>query len=161
MKRYVISDPHFGHTNIIRYESRPFPSLEAMDAAIIYRWNDTVHPNDLVFVLGDVSFYPRSKTKEIIQSLHGRKYLIMGNHDKFSVSAWRDIGFEFVSKYPIIVDEFYVMSHAPVYMNDTMPYLNIHGHTHSRTLNGNYYNVCVETQDYTPVLFDSIKRKKA
>ena len=41
-----------------------------------------------------------------------------------------------------------------------MPYVNIHGHCHSKQMVGaNYFNVSVEMHDYTPVRFDDIKAK--
>ena len=39
---FFTADPHFGHTNIIRYENRPFDSAEEMDQELIRRWNETV-----------------------------------------------------------------------------------------------------------------------
>ena len=36
---FFTADPHFGHTNIIRYENRPFASAEEMDQELIRRWN--------------------------------------------------------------------------------------------------------------------------
>ena len=38
-----------------------------------------------------------------------------------------------------------------------MPYVNIHGHTHSVSMTGaNYYNVSVEAIDYRPINFNTI-----
>ena len=85
----------------------------------------------------------------------------MGNHDKArTVTWWKDVGFQDVSLYPIIVDEFYIFSHEPVYLNKNMPYANIHGHTHSTCYkNKQYVNVSVEALDYKPIEFDKIKEK--
>lgn len=35
MKEYITSDLHFGHKNIIKYENRPFNSIDEMDKAIM------------------------------------------------------------------------------------------------------------------------------
>ncbi len=32
MRTFFVADTHFGHANIIRLTSRPFPGAEAMDA---------------------------------------------------------------------------------------------------------------------------------
>lgn len=162
-KRYLISDMHFGHEGIIRYENRPFACATDMDAAIINNWNKIVEPGDLVFVLGDVSFYPKDKTVEIVSSLKGRKHLILGNHDLiYDEVFWKEAGFEFVSRYPICLDEFYWLSHEPMFLTTSMPYANIYGHIHSKTMStgvepNQYVNVSVEHINYTPILFENIK----
>jgi calcineurin-like phosphoesterase family protein len=68
MKRFIISDMHFGHKNIIKYENRPFASVGEMDDLIIQKWNNSVKNDDIIFVLGDVSFYNQEKQKKL--SLH-------------------------------------------------------------------------------------------
>ena len=55
-----------GHKNIIKYENRPFNSVEEMDKAIINMWNKTVEKDDLVYILGDFSWYKGQKTNEIL-----------------------------------------------------------------------------------------------
>lgn len=163
-RRFVISDTHFGHSRIMEYESRPFETVEAMDDFIIKKWNETVRDDDIVFVCGDVSFYSKEKSKEIFDQLKGRKFLIVGNHDsQRSESFWKEVGFEFVSKYPICVDEFYWLSHEPMYLTSAMPYVNIHGHIHSQTMStdkepNQYVNVSVEHTGYKPIDFEVIKK---
>ena len=48
----MISDTHFGDERILRYENRPFSSVEEMDKAIIENWNQVVGEEDTVFHLG-------------------------------------------------------------------------------------------------------------
>lgn len=36
---FITSDTHFGHARIIELASRPFASVEEMDAELIRRWN--------------------------------------------------------------------------------------------------------------------------
>jgi calcineurin-like phosphoesterase family protein len=53
---------------------------EEMNQELISRWNQTVSPDDTVYYLGDFSL-----SLEVVECvtplLHGRKLLIMGNHD--------------------------------------------------------------------------------
>jgi calcineurin-like phosphoesterase family protein len=150
---------HFGHPNIMKYENRPFASVDEMDMVIINNWNKTVKKDDKVFVLGDVSFYNKEKTKDIISKLSGYKTLIIGNHDKSrSISWWKDTGIEEIYQYPIIYNEFFVFSHEPIYLNENMPYANVHGHIHHLKYDSKqFFNVSVECIDYTPIDFERIK----
>lgn len=156
---FLISDMHFGHPNIMKYENRPFASVDEMDMAIINNWNKTVKKDDKVFILGDVSFYNKEKTKDIISKLCGYKTLIIGNHDKSrSISWWKDTGIEEIYQYPIIYNEFYVFSHEPIYLNENMPYANVHGHIHHLKYDSKqFFNVSVECINYTPIDFERIK----
>ena len=53
-KVFFTSDLHFGHTNVITLDKRPFSSVEEMDEELIKRWNKKVGKGDLVYVLGDM-----------------------------------------------------------------------------------------------------------
>ncbi|WP_026485700.1 metallophosphoesterase [Caldanaerobius polysaccharolyticus] len=155
---WFISDLHFGHGDIIKYEDRPFKDVLEMDEALVDNWNSVVSKEDEVFVLGDFSFYDEEKTAEIVHKLNGYKFLIMGNHDLSRGRDWfLEVGFNEVSRYPIIYHNFYILSHEPLYINRNMPYINVHGHIHSQKYESNqYFNVCVERTNYKPVNFISI-----
>ncbi|WP_248924717.1 metallophosphoesterase [Paenibacillus hamazuiensis] len=156
---FVISDHHFGHRQIIDFESRPFADAEEMTEVMMQKWNAAVGPQDKVFHLGDFSFLNLAKTKEIVAGLNGRKTLILGNHDRGRPrSWWLEAGFDEVSEYPIVYNGFFFLSHEPMYMNKHMPYVNIHGHIHGQQYESRQYvNVSVELWDYTPVSFEAIR----
>lgn len=157
-KRFIISDTHFNHDNIRLYESRPFDNKEDMNYYMIDKWNSVVSEQDTVFHLGDFAFANKEITKEFIRQLNGKIYLIMGNHDRsHTESWWLDAGIKKVSKYPIIIDEHFMLSHEPLYLNEHMPYINFHGHLHSQCYNNpQYINCSVENHDYTPQNLDKI-----
>lgn len=79
--KYYISDLHFGHKNILKFENRPYETVEEMDKAYIEIWNKKVGRGDEVYILGDLSFYKGKETAKILKQLNGMKFLIRGNHD--------------------------------------------------------------------------------
>lgn len=84
MIRYI-SDQHFGHRNIIRYDNRPFNSVEEMDEAMVSLWNDEVSEKDTTYILGDVVWQSCYETWErILKALKGKKIIVKGNHDESS-----------------------------------------------------------------------------
>jgi calcineurin-like phosphoesterase family protein len=80
MSFFIISDPHFGHANIIKYCARPFKDTAEMDKAIVANWNQVVRPDDTVLCLGDV-FWVKKDAYHLSEQLNGRKQVILGNHD--------------------------------------------------------------------------------
>lgn len=83
-RKFYIADCHFGHASIIRSCNRPFASVEEMDAEIVRRWNAVVRPGDLVYHLGDWGWPTggdAERFRALFHSLHGRKVLVLGNHD--------------------------------------------------------------------------------
>ncbi|WP_438447580.1 metallophosphoesterase [Gorillibacterium sp. sgz5001074] len=156
---FMISDHHFGHRNIIDFESRPFADTEEMNERMIECWNESVGPEDRVYHLGDFSFLNKEKTRAILDRLNGYKILIMGNHDRGrSRRWWLEAGFDEVSEHPIVYGGFFFLSHEPMYMNKHMPYVNIHGHIHGQKYEGlQYVNVSVEQWNYRPVSYEEIR----
>ena len=158
---FFIADPHFGHKAIIAYENRPFSTVEEMDQALIANWNGVVGKNDKVYLLGDFSFHPAELTAAIAKKLRGLKHLVIGNHDVKSVNAYYEMGFHRVYDCPIILDNFWILSHEPLYVNSNMPYANIFGHVHSNKIYADHssqsFCVSVERIDYTPISFTRIK----
>ena len=154
---YFIADPHFGDMNIMKYESRPFASVELMKETIKQNWNNTVSETDEVYVLGDVG----QIDNEFLNSLNGTKFLVKGNHDTQDNQYYRDLGFKEVYDKPILLESFWILSHEPLYINENMPYANLFGHVHNnpiyKTCSSRSYCVCVERIGYIPISFEAIK----
>ena len=131
---FYISDTHFGHTNILSFDKRPFPNVEVMDAELVRRWNDRVAAQDTVYILGDFSWYTMERSVEIAKSLNGNKFLIKGNHDRCNDGRFKRC-FSNVVEYAEIDDESrnVILCHYPIlfYKNDwnTTVWM-LHGHTH-------------------------------
>lgn len=58
MSEFITSDLHLGHANIWKseYANRPVSSTEEHDEFLVSNWNETVRPEDVVYVLGDVLY---------------------------------------------------------------------------------------------------------
>lgn len=83
MAIYFIGDMHLGHKNCLKFENRGFQNIDEHDEYMIRNWNETVSSdNDIVWVLGDVSWHTPERTGEILSQLKGRKNLCIGNHDE-------------------------------------------------------------------------------
>lgn len=159
----IIGDCHFGDKNIIKLEDRQFKNVNSMDKFMIKSWNEEVEESDTVIVNGDFSIYDLEKTAEIVSSLKGKKILIRGNHDKLSNADYIKCGFEYVYDYPIILDDFWIVSHKPMYVNIGGAYANIFADVHN---NPNYRDIssrgfCTSAERkyirYRPIKFDNIK----
>lgn len=82
-KIWFTSDLHFGHKNVIKFCHRPFVDVKEMNSKLIENWNEVVSNEDLVFVLGDFSWWDsNTEIQKILKQLKGKTiYLIPGNHD--------------------------------------------------------------------------------
>ena len=129
MHRWVISDTHFYHSKILGYCQRPFETVEEMNEVLIKNWNSVINEGDIVYILGDFCFGNKEMLREIVSQLKGRKILILGNHDRLTKGAYLDVGFETVTKNPMIVDGDFILSHHPL-QGDLGRFYNIHGHKH-------------------------------
>lgn len=85
MIRYI-SDTHFFHRNVARYDNRPWQTVDEMNEAMIQLWNKTVSPSDEVYILGDVVWSNKYQDWEnILVQLRGNKFIVKGNHDKTEI----------------------------------------------------------------------------
>lgn len=152
---FVISDTHFGHANILKFEPehRPFSSIEAHDQELVYRWNSVVRPQDIVWHLGDVLF--GRKSFDWLKPLKGRKRLVLGNHDQYPLEAYREHFDEIVGA---VNYRGCLFTHIPIHPGQFYRFRgNVHGHTHSGKLQDDrYIPVSVEHTNLAPVLLDKV-----
>ena len=113
---YFISDLHFGHENVIKFDNRPFRDLEHMHRVLINNWNSIVRPKDVIYVIGDIGLCKGEILYNIIKQLNGMKILIMGNHDKNSPTFYLRAGFSSVqySASIMVAKEIVTMNHYPL-----------------------------------------------
>jgi calcineurin-like phosphoesterase family protein len=180
--RFWTSDLHFGHANIIRYCDRPFADVDAMNRALVDRWNDVVSPADDVWILGDVAMGPIDESLAFVGQLHGRKVLLAGNHDRCWsghgpkaepwVERYLEAGFDEILQsaveatlgtMPVLCshfpyrgdsrDEERYLAHRPI--DDGLVLL--HGHVHERwKVCDRQVNVGVDVWDFHPVTDDEL-----
>lgn len=168
---YFTSDLHFCHDREFVYKPRGFDSVQEMNDAIIERWNSIVNEEDDVYVLGDLMLNDNNLGVELVNKLHGRIHVIIGNHDTDSrINMYKDkcdnietIQYAlrikygkyhlYLSHYPTItcnLDESHFSEHM----------LNLYGHTHQQTnfFNDNpfMYHVGVDSHNCTPVHIEEV-----
>lgn len=161
---FFISDTHFGHANIIKFERddgtplRPFDTVEDMDEALVKNWNDRVGVKDTVYHLGDVVI--NRKALPTMDRLNGRKVLIKGNHDIFKLKDYVKY-FDDIRAYKVMPKHRIICSHIPIHPDSLERWnLNIQGHLHANNLpDKKYFNVSVEQINYTPITLEEILGK--
>ena len=169
---FFIADTHFNHANIIKHAERPFYRVEDMNEYMINQWNNTVSPDDTVMFLGDflMGRQPKVNLKLFMERLNGLKFLIRGNHDKFSNQTYLDAGFQTVhdslAYFLDNSDKFLVLTHRPLSSfnfapNPSLRHLytrknavSIYGHTHEI---GDPHCVSVENINYTPISLSELR----
>lgn len=153
---YFISDLHFGHTNCLAFDNRPFKTIEEHDEYIIKKWNETVEIDDDVYILGDISWHNSTKTIEIFKQLNGNKHLIKGNHDGKLLKN-RELQSLFVEicdyKELYLNDgKMIVLSHYPIpcFRNHYYGSYHLYGHVH----NSFEWNMMLHTKWQMTALYD-------
>lgn len=184
-KNFYISDTHFGHYNIMRFDNRPFSSVEEMDKALIDNWNSVVDTYDTVYILGDFCWLKEDRWIKILRQLKGHKVLIRGNHDLKHMSQQLRNMFQDIKNYKEVKDggKRVLLSHYPMPFyrgayNDNI--VHLYGHIHTTIENDfmehlrwyiprndnrgmsqhrcNFYNVgcMMPYMNYTPRTLDEI-----
>lgn len=142
MNRYI-SDLHFGHSNIIRFDNRPFDSIEEMNETLIKNWNKKVKNGDTTYILGDFCWGKEQEWLDILNKLNGNKVLIRGNHDLKQMSRALKDKFLYIKDRHEISDcgKKLILSHYPemAYKSSYNPNVfMLHGHIHYHTDEATY-----------------------
>ncbi|MBI2069582.1 MAG: metallophosphoesterase [Elusimicrobia bacterium] len=144
-KVFFTADTHFNHANVIKYCSRPFGSVEEMNAELIRRWNTVVGSEDAVYHLGDFALGKNSEWPGILHRLSGaKKILILGNHDR---SARQMLEGGFTEVHEKLEWNGWMLQHHPIATNRKL----LCGHIHEKWKRiGWVINVGVDVWDFTP-----------
>ena len=127
---WIISDTHFNHKGISVWGGRPPDHKEQTIASM----RSLIKPGDTLFHLGDVIFSKQGELTEILNSIHGTKILVRGNHDTQKNRWYLNHGFSaVVNRAEVSCDgEKFLLTHIPVPVSEFgCCAVNIHGHLHN------------------------------
>ena len=132
MSVYFTADLHFNHAGVINFDKRPFANVADMNRSMVEYWNARVKDVDEVYILGDFAM-SKKDTMEFAPKLRGKKYLILGNHDKKfpelrnlfeDVYEYRKIH---LNKKTVILSHYFIPSYESQHRGGIM----LHGHSHN------------------------------
>ena len=177
---YFTSDLHFGHDNVIKFDNRPFKTVDEMNETLINNWNNKVSKGDLVYVLGDMIWKNQSFATDILKRLNGQIILIKGNHDRFLHNSVNKKLLAAIKDYDEITIEGkkVMLSHYPIhfYNGHYRGAIMLYGHVHNsheedyvQQIRGDLvrnnipckmYNVGCMHWNYKPVTLEEILNKR-
>lgn len=137
---FVISDTHvmtFDEANKLRF------------ASIVKSINDAVGENDKLLFLGDLGgkrgYDSLEDTTKFVKTLTCKNiYLVLGNHDSYKISDYKNMGFKMVTDR--VTWKNILFSHVPERVGEGM--VNVHGHNHGTEC---YINDGVSADDHVDV----------
>ena len=139
-KVFVTSDVHLYHKSVMSFcpETRKkwgVIDVQEMTENMIADWNEEIAENDLVLILGDISFGSVTSTAEALSRMNGIKILIVGNHDaKYLDKKLFTVWFQEIHHYLEIQynQKKLVMCHFPIAEWNACHWgaIHLHGHLH-------------------------------
>lgn len=134
---YYISDLHFCHKNIPKFEkprNHFGEDIELMNNTIIQNWNAKVTDDDTVNIIGDIGIGAQANIVECVKQLNGKLKLWPGNHDhgnllkKLETEAGVEV-MPYMTKIKTHGVAVYI-THYPLEIGEKANLFNIHGHIH-------------------------------
>lgn len=164
---YYTADPHFFHERILEFCDRPFTSISEMNGRILAHYQASVGPDDDLWIVGDVAMVRSDIADQLsamLQSIPGRKHLVIGNHDKPWIRAlpvW-----ESVHDMVEVIDDGtrLTLCHYPMitWPGARRGALQLFGHVHQNWRGSrNAVNVGVDVWDFKPVTIREIRKRAA
>jgi calcineurin-like phosphoesterase family protein len=172
MQTFFTSDTHFDDEFAIQYFSRPFQSVDEMNAILVERWNNVVTDDDLVYHLGDFTTEDLSHFMKWTNQLKGNIRILPGNMDRMWLNdfvaddkaqvlpplvslEFSEIGTADGSQ--VIVLCHYSMQVWPLSSHGAC---HLFGHTHGKLKGiGKSFDVGVDCTDFTPLSLDQVAEK--
>ena len=152
---FFTADEHYYHYKILEYQPRPFKWVSEMHKAFIANHNAKVTKHDITVHAGDFSFGSCRNAKAIIKQLNGDHIFIRGNHDGWLPKSTRQIWEKVIENIRVIVCHYPLRSWNRSFHGSW----NLHGHNHGRVVPfKNQYDIGVDTNNFTPVSFDELRK---
>ena len=174
METFFTSDLHLGHEHILATRTQ-FKDIFEHDQFLIDQWNKRIRKNDVVYILGDLSYRSPHHISYYLTRMNGQKHLIVGNHDIYWKKHVIDMAEYFESVDYLKTIKFskkqVTLCHYPMlewpgsrYVESGNSFL-IHGHIHD-SKGGTYeyikahlphaLNAGVDVNGYEPVTFEEL-----
>lgn len=139
-KNWFSSDFHFGHTNVIKYDNRPFDSVKEMDNYILEGLEASFNKNDNFYYLGDFSLFKKHQIDNSeeyfkrIKETGVNMFFIKGNHDHSDmIKLYNKYGTYLGEQKKIIVNnQEIILNHYRMDVWDKSHHgsWHLHGHSH-------------------------------
>lgn len=135
-KAFVTSDLHIDHEKVIKYNQRPFESLEQMRESFLQQIN-ALPENATLYVLGDTAI--RSNRDDLRWFLNRirrdiKLVWVLGNHDDALESVFAEYGEVHYLLHLKYGDKSVVLSHYPMteWRRGQFGAIHLHGHCHGQ-----------------------------
>lgn len=167
MKNWFSSDWHLGHKNVIRFDDRPFATIEEHDKAIIDNYNEVVVEEDNFYFLGDLSYkINTNRVDYYLSQLNGNKFFIKGNHcNSKIVKLYEKHGTYLGQLAEITIEQqLIIICHYSmrVWNKSHRGSWHLYGHSHGsleHLPNGKSFDVATNLWNYYPLEFAKIKEE--
>ena len=172
MQTFFTADTHFDDEFAIPYFSRPFQSMEEMNAVMVERWNRVVTDDDVVYHLGDFTPQDLSHFTKWASQLQGNIRILPGNMDRLWLQDF--VASEKVQVMPPLISvafetsgsaggqQLIVLCHYSLQVWERSNHGSWHlfGHTHGKLKGiGKSFDVGVDCTDFVPLSLDQVAEK--
>lgn len=159
------SDFHFGHGNILKYDNRPFDTIQKHDAILLNTLQTLITPGDVFFFLGDFALAPLAYMDWLISNIPGEKFFIRGNHDKkATIKLYNKYGTYLgeqckiaINSQKIILNHYAMLTWDEAHRGSWQ----LHGHSHGDLkypYQHKQLDVSINIWNYKPIKFNEIKK---
>jgi len=174
MQTFFTSDTHFDDEFAIQYFSRPFQSVDEMNAVMVERWNRVVTDDDIVYHLGDFTPEDLGHFTKWAGQLNGKIRILPGNMDRLWLRNFAAnekvqviaplVSLEFSELGTVGQPQVIVLCHYSMQVWERSNHGSWHlfGHSHGKLKGmGLSFDVGVDCTEFTPLSLEAVALKMA